>query len=776
MKLKYLYLKSFRGATRPVTIEFDSTKKITMIFGENGNGKSTIADAFICLLTNDKGSLDDKSSVDTSFLKSLGTGTGEAKITLTTDTTAFSATLSGAAKVFTKSPATGLPPLRFLRRSQIIKLMDAQASGRYETLKDYIDVSGIYASEEELRKATRDIEQNLNTSTSNLLTAQETLEQTWIKESKPDGSYLAWAKAQSESDVSKDQKNLLILNELLNQFKVVDTKHKEIIQAKANAKASLLTKQNADKALKAVQTASSKINASLLALLQEAKTYLSEQDEINKCPVCDSGIKKATVISSLDKQIKSMDALEKATKVLDTATKAHDRNIAIYNRTVETISTLLIKYKNSIKVYKTKVLEIVPFVDGIGTDVTANYTCYIQNLTELQALNSKIDTSQKKKNKNIQQHNFIKQHYKTITENSEKVGKLAALKTASAKALSIVETERKNFYDTELLSISGEVEQMYQKLHPNEGLGGIKLFLNPKYKTSLELVANFHTETGITPQSVYSESHLDTLGTCIFIALAKKYSDGNTMLILDDVVMSVDESHLDKFISLLHDEASSFSQIIITTHYRPWKDRYKNNRAPSANVHFLELRNWTKENGIRVFNGKIALDELKNLLADEADFHRENISGASGRILENILDFLTLNFSSKLPRKAKNDYQLSELLDGLSKELLKVLKVEHFTKDKAGNYITMLKQVDLKPTVDKLKQLKAIRNQVGAHYNFDGSFVGDSDVEEFGKTTIEFADLLICPESGALPDKNKSGSYWETKSGSIKLYPLFDPK
>lgn len=775
MKLNSLYIKSFRGATKPVTIEFDNSKKITMLFAENGNGKSTIADALICLLTDYKGSLDDKSSVDISFLKSLGTGTGEAKISLTTDTNTFSATLSGSAKVFTKNPATGLPALRFLRRSQIIKLMDAQATGRYETLKDYIDVSGIYASEEELRKTVRDVEQNLNTTVSNLQLAQDTLEQIWINENKPDGDYLVWAKAQSASDVTKDQKDLQTLNDLINQFRAIDTKHREIIQAKANAKASLLAKQNADKALKALQVANSKINASLLALLQEAKTYISEQEQIDNCPVCDNRIKKSTVIASLDKQIKSMDALEKATKLLDTATKAHDRNIAIYSKAVETISTLLLKYKNSIKGYKTKVTEIAPFVDGIGTDAATNYNCYIQNLTELQVLNSKIDTAQKRKNKNIQQHNSIKQNYKAITENSEKVGKLAALKTASTKALAIVEKERKDFYDNELLSISGEVEQMYQKLHPNEGLGGIKLFLNPKYKTSLELVANFHTETGITPQSVYSESHLDTLGTCIFIALAKKYSDGNTMLILDDVVMSVDENHLDKFIQLLHDEATHFSQIIITTHYRPWKDRYKNNRAPSGNVHFLELRKWTKENGIKVFNGKIALNELKQMLTNEADFHRENIATASGRILENLLDFVTLKFGCRVPRKPKNDYQLSELLDGLSKDLLKVFKVEHLEKDATGKYTTVIKQLDLKPVIDKLKALKAVRNQVGAHFNFDGSLVSDGDVEDFGNATVEFAELLICPECGALPDRNKSGSYWETKTGSIKLFPLIEP-
>jgi energy-coupling factor transporter ATP-binding protein EcfA2 len=775
MKLNNLYIKSFRGATKPITIEFDSSKKISMIFGENGNGKSTIADAFICLLTEKMGSLDDKSSVDTSFLKSLGTGTGETKIALTTDTGTFLATLSGATKTFTKTPSTGLPSLRFIRRSQIINLMNAQATSRYETLKDYIDVSGIYASEEELRKTVRDTDQNLTTATSVLHNANETLEKTWIKEGKPDGKLLDWAKAQSQADISKDLKNYQTLSDLLNQWRAIDSKHKEIIQAKTNTKISLQTKQNAEAALKQLQSSNSKNNASLLSLLQVAKAYIAAQPIIDKCPVCTNGIKKETVVASLDKQIKSMDDLEKASKLLDTTSKTHDRNLAILNKAIDTINAIIIKYKLSISKYKEKIPEIVAFVDGIEKDASANYNCFTQNLTQLQNLNTRIEDSAKAKNKSIQQYNFIKEHYTTITVNLEKVGKLAALKTAATKALNIVETTRKEFYDNELLSISANIEEMYQKLHRSEGLGGIKLFLNPKYKTSLELQANFHTIQGITPQSVYSESHLDTLGTCIFLALAKKYSDGNTMLLLDDVVMSVDENHLDKFIELLHDEAVNFSQIIITTHYRPWKDRYKNNRAPSSNVHFLELRNWSKENGINVFNGKIALDELRKMLSDEASFDRENISTAAGRTLENILDFLTLKFSSKVPRKPKNDYQLSELLDGLSKELLKLLKVEHYSKDEQGKFTTLVKQVDLKPTIDILKQLKAVRNQVGAHYNFDGSLVGDSDIKAFGNATVEFAELLICPVDGNLPDRNKSGSYWETKNGSIHLFPLIEP-
>lgn len=68
--------------------------------------------------------------------------------------------------------------------------------------------------------------------------------------------------------------------------------------------------------------------------------------------------------------------------------------------------------------------------------------------------------------------------------------------------------------------------------------------------------------------------------------VSKKYGDENTILVLDDVMMSVDENHLDRFIDLLHSESVNFGHILVTTHYRPWRDRYRNNRAPGGRVHF----------------------------------------------------------------------------------------------------------------------------------------------------------------------------------------------
>lgn len=771
MILNNLQINSFRGAINPITIDFDRSKKITMIFAENGNGKSTIADALISLLTDNFGSLDDKSSIDLQFLKSIGSNIGDTKITLDTDIGLFSATIDDSGKKFSKYPNTGLPTLRFLRRSQIINLINLKPSERYDSLKDYIDVSNIFSAEEELRKANRDVEHDISSTVSVLSSANETLEQAWIKEEKPDGDMLLWAKTQSVIDISKDKIQLGTLNALTNEWRAIVIKYNEIIKSIGIVKLSTQAYKSAEEALKKLQSEKVNNDVLLLSLLQKAKDYISNNDELKKCPVCSKEIEKNEVVNSLNNQITSMDTLAKAAKLLEDAKKINDKNIAIRLKTVEDFSILLIKYKKSIEKYKISVPEITPFVESITSDYKVNYNSFINNLGCLNALFARIEGVEKKKSKSIQQHNFIKTQYNTISLNSLRFDKLSKLKVALEKSLSIVETERKNYYDNELLSISDEIEQMYQQIHPSEGLGGIKLFLNPKFKTSLELQANFHTKSGITPQSVYSESHLDTLGICIFLALAKKYSDGNTILVLDDVVMSVDETHLDKFTELLHDEADNFGQIIITTHYRPWKDRYRTHRAPGSKVHFIELRKWSKDTGIRIQNGRVELQELELALNDTAYFDRQIIASKSGIILENLLDYLTDTYEYYVPKRKNLKYTLGELIDTLQPKYLKNLKTVHLTKslDASGKEIVSEIEYPLQPVIEDLRKLLFIRNQVGAHFNLEED-ASDDDVEMFGKKTLELGKLLVCNETGQLP-LYKSVDHWKSKNGSIKLYP-----
>ena len=57
---KKLTIECLRGSIRPFTLAFEKGKKLTIIYGENGTGKSTICDAFEFLGKGKVGSLENR--------------------------------------------------------------------------------------------------------------------------------------------------------------------------------------------------------------------------------------------------------------------------------------------------------------------------------------------------------------------------------------------------------------------------------------------------------------------------------------------------------------------------------------------------------------------------------------------------------------------------------------------------------------------------------------------------------------------------------------------
>ena len=58
--LKHLRIKQFRGSTKDFSLAFDSSKSLTLIYGENGSGKTTISDALDFLGNGKVGSLENR--------------------------------------------------------------------------------------------------------------------------------------------------------------------------------------------------------------------------------------------------------------------------------------------------------------------------------------------------------------------------------------------------------------------------------------------------------------------------------------------------------------------------------------------------------------------------------------------------------------------------------------------------------------------------------------------------------------------------------------------
>ena len=226
---------------------------------------------------------------------------------------------------------------------------------------------------------------------------------------------------------------------------------------------------------------------------------------------------------------------------------------------------------------------------------------------------------------------------------------------------------------------------------------------------------------------------------------------------------------LDRFMSLLHQEARDFSQFIVTTHYRPWRDRYRWAKGPTANTQLIELGPWTLQNGLHVGEFRGAIEELRSALK-QGQFDRQAAASKAGIILESLLDFLTLKYRCRVPRNARNEYTLGDLAQGIDSRLGKELRSRK-SPTKGAAKTEML----LKPFVESAMAQHWVRNVVGSHFSSLGSEVTDGEVRKFCEDVLGLAGVLICPCCGTLPTRRPSGSYWQCHCGDLELYPLIYP-
>jgi hypothetical protein len=233
--------------------------------------------------------------------------------------------------------------------------------------------------------------------------------------------------------------------------------------------------------------------------------------------------------------------------------------------------------------------------------------------------------------------------------------------------------------------------------------------------------------------------------------------------------MSVDDPHLDRIIDLINDEAPNFGHVIITTHSRSWFDSVRIGKRMSAEL--IELYGWGLDSGMRHDHAPLVVDELRDVV-QAVKINRQLIASRAGILLEQLLDDLTIRYSSKLPRKHPPRYTLGELVNGIDSQLRKLMRIEQL--DINGNIEKTINFFDL---INVATADGWIRNQVGAHFNPDAVGISDAMIQKFGENALAVADAILCKHCLQLPSKNKSGSYFECGSGcgKIRLYPLITP-
>jgi energy-coupling factor transporter ATP-binding protein EcfA2 len=771
-KLESLRIKGFRGATSQVDISFDSEKPVILVFGENGTGKSTIVDAIDFVCNQNGGSLAGRQETNLRrHLPSLGAPAGGLSVVLECGGYRWSASLDSA-KPVVRGPSAR-PVAAILRRSKLLDFIDEAPAGRYKALAAFIDVSKVEKSEQSLRDAKKRVKDEIDNATEFTANASRDLDLAWRAEGCPAPDAVRWAEGKAGEDLDTlltSQKKLMAILEAFEQTRMAQEERHGSEVLCAAAEAAL---ESAREELLAAESESAAAESQLLEILGQAQRYIEAHPDLALCPVCEQPIAPAQLRSRIIARREAGRAVEAAVgKVRQAKDSAYE-----HGRDLERREERLIQWGR-------KLAELARASEAAAPQgQSINWPAYPLLFGELD-LNLREEAAEQARlmledlepqevsfraardsvGKDIANLRNIQTLSGNLAKQAKRLEELQPLYRRLDGALQIMEEKRLDYVEDILDSVTDRVEVLYSRLHPGEKVGNIKFLLDPDKRASLSIRGSFETQTGIPPQAYYSESHLDTLGICIFLALAERYAAEDTFIVLDDVLTSTDQGHLDRFIELIHEECAVQRQVILTTHYRPLRDRYRYAHGPAANVQLIELLPWTRARGVRHTNTKPEIDEFRRLLVAEP-LDRQAVASKAGVLLEATLDRITLLYRCRVRRKPSGDYTLGELLDGLETKLKKRLQT---------GAEPLQGPVNLADALDRLSSLTWIRNQVGAHFSYKGMEISDKEIADFGQATLQLLDALVCPKCGDLPRK-PDGSAWRCGCTTRWLAPLASP-
>lgn len=722
MKIKSITLNHFRGATRPLTIPFDVRKKFTLIYGENGTGKSSIVDALEFLFDQKR---------NPAFLSVNSTSTTpEVKI----------ADEAGHEYI----PGSIIPEkVAILRRSFMSELCNKKPADFYEFFQEFLDLSQFQTSEQNLQKLTKTLNKkckDLLLEKSNLILEIEDIYRQHIsaESAHPIDDAKEYAKREMKTYFSRQREVNLLLS-----------RHSQLQQLLAQ-RLDILSK---------LQVKSSELNQigksldvrmlSLLKLLDEATQIIQADESIpTKCPVCEQVISKDEVLASLARRKKEISEI----KSLNTKKEQLEGDI-------KRLKFQQTSFEQQIKQLIFQPLEITELTQyALDIKSESSFDVIAKALKDwepnIPILNQKKDNLESQ----IDIFSQIKSKVSKLSELEENLNSTNLCYQKACNLVDILKNTRHTHVQNLLNSLTGTICGFYEQMHSGEGISTIKLSLKENQNKSLEVLADFYGKTNVKPKDYYSEAHLDSLALSIFLAVSK--NQNKKILILDDILTSLDLPHLQRILTQLKQliENNTFSQIILTTHIERLRNECKFRGNGSYDV--IELKPWTINTGIfpkQQF--QTLLDELNEALSNP-QIDKNELAWKAGLQLDSVLSLLCEVYHLPLAY-GKERYTLGEYLVAINKKLKKQIKV----------IIPNEGEKPLEELLQKCYDYSWIRNEY-AHINLN-SDVSESEVRSFASDVKALSDILFCQQCGRYITKhNKQKGIRSCPNECKKLEPV----
>ena len=353
-------------------------------------------------------------------------------------------------------------------------------------------------------------------------------------------------------------------------------------------------------------------------------------------------------------------------------------------------------------------------------------------------------------------------------ENRTRDGVVVGLFSSRADVLLTAYEEMRDSVLQDLYSrISDRFVEFYAVLHDHER-NHFDARLEP-HKAALSFEVDFMGRGSHPPHALHSEGHQDSMGVCLFLALNEELSQSNLQLIvLDDVMMSVDTGHRKDVCRLLNAKFPNH-QFVITTHDRTWAMQLKQQRVVDSD-RVIEFTGWTVEGGPH------AHQQIDLWEAIQKDIDNEKIPEAAFKLrrgneefFESVCDAL----GAELIYNSGMQWQLDDFLPAAMnqyKSLLKEYRSAAFSWNNTESVAQVEEQDSIRKQIFGRTYVEQWAINSAVHFNNWENL----SKEDFQPVTDAFRDLhglFLCSNCGGLLEKTpRKGSSQTVSCPCSKVY------
>ena len=679
MRIKSIELAWFRGAANPVSLEPNCNSMV--VYGENGSGKSSFVDA-VEYVVNDGGIEHLKSEYSGSHqVKAIpnthkpgGNKTALRFVFKDNSELAVDFNDNGSSK---SSGAEGIAMGEWeyrqtvLRQNEVSEFIHDTKGKKYSALLPLFGLHKMEVAAENLRKLSKSIETEARLSENKIKLQQvasqreevfgtQSLEQ--IVKAVED-LYLQYCEGSPDKDIQLSMSNE-IGSAIENRIKGYSANNQRHVLLKEVAELNLQGRVDAVRAssVDLAESLDPQI-AEKLAVLQSASTFVNSLDtETVDCPACGREI--------------PVDAFREHVNLESERLQDTQSAFNLYKARIGDVCDTLRSTKSNFdkpdlkrwreELGDSSITDGFNYLDGKDFNALRD-SCSDGDLVAIEnnvlpllsaaALDSKdapLDVQKlttDKKLLEVTQSVIIAEPLKSEITRAEA---LVALINSLEQG---VRSEIRKRSQIAIDNISEDIESMWATLHPDETIESVRLSLPPGADKAIDVVLKFHGLDQESPRLTLSEGYRNSLGLCIFLAMAKQVVDTERPLFLDDVVVSLDRNHRGMIQSLLEKEFSD-RQVVIFTHDREWYTELRHQLGDNNKWIFKTLLPYqTPEVGIRWSHKTTTFDDARALIGERPD--------AAGNDARKIMDLelpqISEHLEIRLPylRSEKNDRRMA---------------------------------------------------------------------------------------------------------------------